>query len=50
MNKSVSDFQIENMTFEVGGRNKKQKQLHGIDNGFIVKDDIETGFLIIGVR
>lgn len=41
----ISDFQIENMTFEVGGKNKKQKQLQGIENGFIVKDDIEAGYL-----
>lgn len=42
---SVSDFQIGNRTFEVGGKNKKQKQLQGMDNGFVVKDDIETGYL-----
>ena len=42
---SVSDFQIGKRTFEVGGKNKKQKQLQGVDNGFVVKDDIETGYL-----
>lgn len=41
---SVSDFQIDNMTFEVGGKNKKQKQLQGIENGYVVKDDIEMGY------
>lgn len=41
----VSDFLIDDLTFEVGGRNKKQKQLQGLDNGFIVKDDIETGYM-----
>lgn len=41
---SVSDFQIDHMTFEVGGKNKKQKQLQGIENGYVVKDDIEMGY------
>lgn len=41
----ISDFQIDNITFEVGGKNKKQKQLQGAGNGFVVKDDIETGYL-----
>lgn len=41
---SVSDFQIDNMTFEVGGKNKKQKQLQGIKSGYVVKDDIEMGY------
>ena len=42
---SISDFQIGKRTFEVGGKNKKQKQLQGENNGFVVKDDIETGYL-----
>ena len=42
---SISDFQIGNRTFEVGGKNKKQKQLQGVTNGFVVKDDIERGYL-----
>ena len=42
---SISDFQIGKRTFEVGGKNKKQKQLQGVNNGFVVKDDIETGYL-----
>ena len=42
---AVSDFQIADYTFEVGGKNKKQKQLQGIENGFIVKDDIEQGYM-----
>lgn len=40
---TVSDFMIDNMTFEVGGKNKGQRQIQGIENGFIVKDDIESG-------
>ncbi len=41
----TADFRIADYTFEVGGRNKKQKQLQGIDNGFVVKDDIEQGYM-----
>ena len=39
----VSDFCISKYTFEVGGRGKKQKQIDGIHNAYIVKDDIEYG-------
>lgn len=42
---SISDFQIADYTFEVGGKNKKQKQLQGIKNGFVVKDNIEQGYM-----
>ncbi|MGM9802452.1 MAG: ATP-binding protein [Candidatus Limisoma sp.] len=42
---SVSDFMVGNRTFEVGGRNKKQKQIRGIENVYVVKDDIEYGGL-----
>lgn len=41
----VADFLIEDYTFEVGGKNKGLKQIQGIDNAFIVKDDIELGYL-----
>lgn len=41
----VSDFLIGGMTFEVGGKNKKKKQIESVENGFVVKDDIEHGFL-----
>lgn len=41
----VSDFLIDDITFEVGGKNKKQKQLQGLDKGFVVKDDIEVGYM-----
>lgn len=40
-----ADFKIETMSFEVGGKNKKQKQIANVENAFIVKDDTETGFL-----
>ncbi|GHT20998.1 ATPase AAA [Bacteroidia bacterium] len=42
---SVSDFMIGEMTFEVGGKSKKQKQIASVQNGFVVKDDIEFGYL-----
>jgi predicted AAA+ superfamily ATPase len=38
------DFKVDNMTFEIGGKNKSQKQIKEIKNSFIVKDDIENGF------
>ncbi len=31
-------------TFEIGGKNKTQKQIKAIDNAFIVNDDIEYGY------
>jgi predicted AAA+ superfamily ATPase len=40
----VSDFLIDGMTFEVGGKNKSQKQIQGIEKGYVVKDDIEFGY------
>lgn len=41
----ISDFLIDGKyTFEVGGKKKKQSQLQNIDNGYVVKDDIETGY------
>jgi hypothetical protein len=39
-----SDFQIDKYTFEIGGKNKQQKQIQGIDDAYIVKDDIEYGY------
>jgi len=39
-----ADFYIDNKyTFEIGGKNKSQKQIKDIDNSFIVKDNIEYG-------
>lgn len=40
---SVSDFQIGDYTFEVGGRKKGRKQIEDVKNGIVVKDDIEYG-------
>lgn len=41
---SVADFKIDDYTFEVGGRKKGMKQIEGIDDAFIIKDDIEYGY------
>jgi predicted AAA+ superfamily ATPase len=38
------DFNINQMTFEVGGKSKKQKQIEGLKNAYIVKDDIEYAY------
>ncbi len=41
----TADFQIKDYTFEIGGKNKEQKQIKDIENAFVVKDDIEYGYL-----
>jgi len=41
----VADFMIGDYTFEAGGKNKGLKQIQGMDKAFIVKDDIELGYL-----
>ena len=41
----VADFKVGDITFEIGGKNKGLKQIQGLDNAFIVKDDIEHGYL-----
>ncbi len=40
----VSDFLVDGRTFEIGGRKKGQKQIAEVADGFVVKDDIETGY------
>lgn len=40
----ASDFEIDGKTFEIGGRKKGQKQIENVREGYIVKDDIETGY------
>lgn len=42
---SKADFVIEGRTFEVGGKGKGQKQIVDSTEGYIVKDDIEAGYL-----
>ena len=39
------DFKIDEIEFEIGGKNKNAKQLQALENGFLVKDDIEIGYL-----
>jgi len=41
----TADFLIDDYTFEVGGKNKGLKQIEGIDKAYIVKGDIEHGYL-----
>ncbi len=38
------DFQVDDFQFEIGGKNKKKKQIENIPNSYIVKDDIINGF------
>jgi len=42
---SFGDFKIDQMEFEVGGKRKGAIQIKNAENGFVVKDGIETGFL-----
>jgi predicted AAA+ superfamily ATPase len=42
---SVADFKVNEYTFEVGGRKKGQHQIKGVANAYVVKDDIEYGYL-----
>jgi predicted AAA+ superfamily ATPase len=37
----VSDFEIGELTFEVGGKNKSKKQIASVKNGYVVRDDTE---------
>lgn len=40
-----ADFVIDKYTFEVGGKNKQQTQIEKDGKSFVVKDDIEFGYL-----
>jgi hypothetical protein len=44
MSSKISDFCIDDYTFEVGGANKGKRQLAGAAHGIVVRDDIETGY------
>lgn len=37
----ISDFEIDGVTFEVGGKSKKGRQIRDAEEGYIVKDGIE---------
>lgn len=41
----VSDFLVSGKTFEVGGKSKTQRQIKDTPDSYIVKDDIENGYL-----
>lgn len=40
----VADFIVDGHTFEVGGRNKKKRQIADVQDAFVVKDDIEYAY------
>ena len=40
----ISDFEINDMTFEVGGKKKGKKQIESATKGYVVKDDIEYAY------
>lgn len=42
---TTTDFKLDEWGFEIGGKNKSSKQIRHSENGFVVKDQIETGFL-----
>jgi predicted AAA+ superfamily ATPase len=42
---SLADFKVDNMDFEVGGKDKGGKQIKNAERGYLVKDDIERGYL-----
>ncbi|GHT17450.1 hypothetical protein AGMMS4956_20930 [Bacteroidia bacterium] len=40
-----TDFLIDKKySFEVGGKNKSQEQIRGLQNAYLALDDIETGY------
>jgi predicted AAA+ superfamily ATPase len=41
----VADFLIGSRTFEVGGKGKGQSQIQNVADGYVVKDNIESGYL-----
>jgi hypothetical protein len=39
----VGDYTVKDRIFEIGGKNKKTKQIKGHENALLVKDDILIG-------
>lgn len=44
MSSKITDFQIGEKIFEVGGAAKGPRQLEGNPNGYVVRDEMETGY------
>lgn len=44
MSSRKSDFIVEGKTFEIGGKGKGLQQIEGIQDAYVVKDDIEFGY------
>lgn len=40
----ISDFTIDNHTFEVGGKKKGKRQISGLEDAFVVRDDVEYAY------
>lgn len=41
----VGDFKVRDIVFEVGGKEKSIQQIKNIEQGYLVKDDLITGYL-----
>ena len=41
---TIADFRIDDMDFEIGGKQKGGKQIKQAPKGYVVKDDIETSY------
>lgn len=41
---SISDFSIGDKVFEIGGKSKGRKQIQSAEHGYVVKDDLESGY------
>ena len=40
----VADFEVDGITFEVGGPGKTGAQVRGVERAYVVKDGIEAGY------
>jgi len=41
---AIADFRIDDIDFEIGGKQKGRKQINQATKGYVVKDDIETSY------
>ncbi len=44
LHKSADFIVDQKFVFEIGGKNKSKSQITGIDNAFLLLDEIETGY------